>query len=113
MITMLLAGIDNIGMHIENPIIILPMSAYCSVIHDNLLVAAGDWSMATAQVRIVSSFCIHRIALLSLSLPVTGPWLPRRHAPLSVSASVSFRGLVFCSHCIPVFGVSVTTRGDM
>jgi hypothetical protein len=49
MITLLLAGIDNIGVHIENPILILPMSAYCHVIHDNLIVAASDWSLNNSQ----------------------------------------------------------------
>jgi predicted membrane chloride channel (bestrophin family) len=50
LITMLLAGIDNIGIFIENPINILPMATYCRVIHDNIILAAHDWSLDNGQV---------------------------------------------------------------
>ena len=51
LITLLLAGIDNIGIFIENPINILPMSSYCRVIHDNVILAAHDWSLGNFNVR--------------------------------------------------------------
>jgi predicted membrane chloride channel (bestrophin family) len=56
LITVLLAGIDNIGNFIENPINILPMLSYCRVIHDNIILAAHDWSLDNAQVWHTAQF---------------------------------------------------------
>ena len=49
-ITLLLAGIDNIGMHIENPFRVLPMAAFCRVIHENIVIAACDWAGDSSKV---------------------------------------------------------------
>jgi hypothetical protein len=43
-ITFLLAGIENIGVMIENPMRILPMAAYCTTIHSNILCVAAAWA---------------------------------------------------------------------
>lgn len=40
----LLAGIENIGIMIENPMQILPMAAFCTVIHADVLGVASDWA---------------------------------------------------------------------
>jgi hypothetical protein len=51
LITMLLAGIDNIGIFIENPFSILPMATYCTAIHENVILAGADWASGNDQVR--------------------------------------------------------------
>lgn len=44
LITFLLAGIENIGVMIENPMRIMPMAAYCATIHGNVMFVGGDWA---------------------------------------------------------------------
>ena len=44
LIAFLLAGIENIGVQIENPMRILPMAAYCATIQSNVMLVGGDWA---------------------------------------------------------------------
>ena len=63
LITLLLAGIDNIGMHIENPFRILPMAAYCRVIQENIAIAACDWASENSKVQAPSPDVCCRFSL--------------------------------------------------
>jgi predicted membrane chloride channel (bestrophin family) len=51
MIAFLLAGIENIGIMIENPMRILPMAAFCVTIQYNVMDVGADWA-AGNHVRI-------------------------------------------------------------
>lgn len=43
-IALLLAGIENIGVMIENPMKVMPMAAFCTVIHANVLGIGSAWA---------------------------------------------------------------------
>lgn len=43
-VAFLLAGVENIGIMIENPMRILPMAAYCASIHTSIMYVGADWA---------------------------------------------------------------------
>jgi hypothetical protein len=66
MIAFLLAGIESIGMNMENPMKRLPMGTYCKILHSNILVAASNWAFGE-PVRLLS-LLQHTAALFLTSL---------------------------------------------
>jgi predicted membrane chloride channel (bestrophin family) len=44
LIAFLLAGVEYIGIMIENPMRILPMAAYCASIHTSVMYVGADWA---------------------------------------------------------------------
>ena len=65
LISLLLCGIENIGVMIENPMRIMPMLGFCETIHADLLCVAGAWASG-GYVR--NSFYYFVVALLSSSM---------------------------------------------
>ena len=45
------AGIDTVGIYIENPNTILPMASYCRSIHQDVLLSGHEWAAADGKVR--------------------------------------------------------------
>lgn len=44
LIAFLLAGVESIGVNMENPMKRLPMATYCKILHSNILIAASSWA---------------------------------------------------------------------
>lgn len=54
------AGIDTVGIYIENPNTILPMASYCRAMHQDVLLSAHEWAAETGNVR-TSSQCLSTV----------------------------------------------------
>ena len=51
-VSFLIMGIENVGNQIENPLLVLPMGAYCSKLHHDIVGITERWVSGDPEVRL-------------------------------------------------------------
>jgi hypothetical protein len=52
------AGVETVGIYIENPNTILPMACYCREMHQDMILSALEWTSDDGVVRAYHHACI-------------------------------------------------------